>query len=561
MEKNLGVAKIVATSNPASWSQAYNAGRLFAVLSLEKEGEADENILSTLGKETIENLEAEFFTIEHKTLETVKKAVEKSLDKVPTDVVSSFAIGTVVGNILYVFVKGGGKILIKRGGKIGEVLSSENELSTGSGFLEDGDHVILETKKFSEIVDTNVLSQSLQGQFAEITENLAPMVHEKEEGAASAIVVEYKKEEETLVVPTLPEEEQTQKRINFAVPHFLNKYSSILTDRIRMFRLGSVDHSKRLFLSIAVLIGFVFLISIFLAVKRQNDAKTKALFEQYYVSAQKKYDEGQSLLDLNKSLARDSFYSAQKLLLEGEPKFSKGSSEREQVDDLLNKVNDQISGTANAKQVNPTEAKTSDSLLLSSELSSNVDFATKEVNDIYTLDSSGVNKNGKQIIKKDWGNVGGLGIYFGNIYILNKASKQVLKYVSTASEYVKATYFAQDTNPDISSATSMAIDGSVWILLKDGTILKFTRGSADSFQLSGLDRGFSSPTRIFTNADSDNVYVLDNGNSRIVAFDKKGAYVSQYQSSMFKTAKDLEVREKDKKVFILNGSKLFKFDL
>jgi hypothetical protein len=146
MEKNFGVSKIVASATPTSWSQAYNAGKLFAVLSLEKIGEQDENILSTLGKEVIENLEAEFFTIENKTLESVKKAIEKSIEKIPQDVSSSLSAGAVTENILYVFAKGGGKILLKRNGNIGEVLASGSELVSGSGFLEDKDFVILETK-------------------------------------------------------------------------------------------------------------------------------------------------------------------------------------------------------------------------------------------------------------------------------------------------------------------------------------------------------------------------------------------------------------------------------
>ncbi len=48
----------------------------------------------------------------------------------------------------------------------------------------------------------------------------------------------------------------------------------------------------------------------------------------------------------------------------------------------------------------------------------------------------------------------------------------------------------------------MAIDGSIWVLENDGTILKFTRGKADNFNISGLDKAFSSPAKIFTNVDT-----------------------------------------------------------
>ena len=37
MDNNISFSKIVATPTLNSWSQAYNAGKLFAVLSLQKE--------------------------------------------------------------------------------------------------------------------------------------------------------------------------------------------------------------------------------------------------------------------------------------------------------------------------------------------------------------------------------------------------------------------------------------------------------------------------------------------------------------------------------------------
>ncbi|MBI2594317.1 hypothetical protein HYW39_01315 [Candidatus Curtissbacteria bacterium] len=55
-ETNLEFAKIVASPTVSSWSQAYNAGKLFAVVSLEKrENEEDANeSLATLGKNILE---------------------------------------------------------------------------------------------------------------------------------------------------------------------------------------------------------------------------------------------------------------------------------------------------------------------------------------------------------------------------------------------------------------------------------------------------------------------------------------------------------------------------
>lgn len=573
MDKEIGIAKIVASATPNSWSQAYNAGKLFAVISLETEAEMEENALNLLGKEILDNLEAEYFTLENKDLEGIKKAVESSLEKVLENIKCSFIVGSINKNVLYVFAKNG-KVEIKRGEKLGNVLNSGNDLTGASGFLDDKDIIILETSQFSNLLPQDLLLSSIDGHpINEIAENIAPMIHEKNEGGATAILVEYKQEQieeipqtEGIIAQTpVPQDEYIQTPQEEHKPQslaFLSSYLNFAKEKIQKVKVkGTFDKSRRSVLTIAVILLVILLGSTVLALKKQSETKTTALLAQYYTPAQKKFEEGQSLLDLNQNLARDSFSSAQKILLEGEPKFDKGSSGKKQMDDLLNKVNSALSQSANVKTVNPQEVDSSQSKTLGNELKNSGIYATFEGNDVYLLDSNGVSKNSKLIIKKAWTTPGGLGVYFGNIYVLDKSSKQILKFVNTGSDYVKTNYLASGTSPDVSKAQGIAIDGSIWVLLGDGTLLKFTRGNADNLSLTGLDKAFSSPTRIFTNADTDNVYILDNGNSRIIVFDKTGAYKVQYQSALLKTAKDLDVNEKDGKLFFLQGSKIYSISL
>ena len=95
-ETNLAFAKIVASPTISSWSQAYNAGKLFAVVSLEKAAnEEDTNgSLATLGKNILEKLEQNFFTLEKKDLVSIKSAIEESLKIIPEDVLYSFSISS-----------------------------------------------------------------------------------------------------------------------------------------------------------------------------------------------------------------------------------------------------------------------------------------------------------------------------------------------------------------------------------------------------------------------------------------------------------------------------------
>src|SRR5437762_3402886 len=83
---SLAFAKIVANPTASAWSQVYNAGSLFAVLSLALKEPDDRASLATTGKKLVNNLEAEFFTLEDKSLASIKDAISKSLEDCPEPV-------------------------------------------------------------------------------------------------------------------------------------------------------------------------------------------------------------------------------------------------------------------------------------------------------------------------------------------------------------------------------------------------------------------------------------------------------------------------------------------
>lgn len=573
-DKNLAFANIAATPTRNSWSQAYNAGKLFAVLSLEKNYSEEVNTedispLGVLGKDILTTLEQEFFSLETKDLETIKSAILITAKKIPEEINYSFVTVTIVKNVLYFFVLGGGRINIKRGDDFGTILSSElgDHKKAGSGYLKSSDLIIIQTKQFADAINSEKLSSVLDHQSpAEISETIAPIVHGGEESGAAAIIIKYTKEEEEVVEETEKEEfleppvyEERKKPSK----NYLAFISPLILTVRKIPQSFNLSRSKKGFFAIVIVLVAVFVIGIFLTIKKQNDSKIEALFNDIYPQAQKKYDEGQSLTGLNQNLARESFQASEKILNNAIDKFPKDSKQAKQIADLEQKVQNALSQTSG---VNPVEAKE-----VGDNTSSLLSFENKHVGKGFTTDGKinfyvtgkSVFKEEKEIIKNDndWKDPTGLGVYFGNIYVLDKAKGGILKFVPAGSGYAKSTYFTGGTSPDLSKATGMTIDGSIWVIENDGTILKFTRGKADSFNVSGLDKPFTSPTKIFTKADFSNVYILDNGNGRIVVLAKDGNYKEQYQANVIKNAKDFEVNETDKKILILSDGKIYEIGL
>lgn len=635
MAENLDFSKIVSTPTPTAWSQAYSAGKLFAAFSLETETVPDQGLeyLAGIGKDVISTLEAEFFTLEDKSLESIRGAVVTSLSRVGSEIKSSLILCYFSENVLYLFAQGGGKAAIKRGEKIGTVLESEisgSDIKTSSGYVKDQDILVLETKPFQDIISQSSLASALDKNKPEdIAEEISPQVHEKAEGGAAAVIVNFiegagaaeavapiadeeaseekpeepsietvgetpevlspeeTENEESITLENLgtekPEEARqeippsdeipTLGRSEINTPPFAateipsaRRGFSLPFDGLKLPFLGRIPRQRRTAAAVAGVLILLIVVVSALAIFNKNGGANDKLFQQVYSQAKQKYDEGQNLKDLNSGLAQSDFKDAKNIIEQNQSKFPAGSKDGKQLSDLLAQVNSQLKTTGgqttSAKEVASTQSK-----LLSVELdNSSASYFTQNDQFVYFLDGSGAQQVDKgndkktQILKKSWKTDGGVGTFGSNVYVLDR-SDGIHKLVPTSGgAYADNDYFSSNT-PDLSNSVDMAIDGSIYVLNKDGSIDKYTKGAPDTFSVSGLDTPLKGAARIYTNSNFDNIYVLDNGNSRIVVLDKAGKFVTSYSAPQIKAAKDLDVDETGKKIFILSSGKVYQIDI
>jgi type II secretory pathway pseudopilin PulG len=580
---NLSFAKIVATPNIQSWSQVYNAGSLFAVLSLFTEEPSDEQPLTKVGKQIINNLEAEFFTLETKNLASIKNAVSASLAELPETITISVALSYVKENTLYVVLYGPGKISLRRDNAVGTLLldqSDKKTLKSASGFLANDDILLLQTKQFADIVSDTMISESLELSLpSDIAETLTPHVHKSEDGGASAIIIAFKgvptvspaaahtekteedaedendAQDDLVITPgkRLDEEHHTEKK-PFAV--FTQKAKT----EIHFPRLLK---RKRLvaLIVIALILAGVLLTGVFATMQDREKQERQAVFERVYKAAEQEYKDGEGLVTINPTYARDDLTTAKKLVEDALPAFPKGSEEEEQLSVLLQKINAALEKTSGIKSVNPVDADLDESSVLAGLVTADALSAAVDDDKVYALTKDAVfsvpqSGEPKSIIKNDndWTAPAGFAAYNGNLYVLDKKDG-VLKFVAGSGGYGKSAYFSGE-KPSMTNAVSMTIDGSIWILFSDGTISKYTKGTSDTFTVKGLDTPLKNPRQIVTNADASNIYILDAGNARIVAIAKDGTFKAQYHSPVLQSAQAIDVQENAKKIYFLQDKKL-----
>lgn len=161
--------------------------------------------------------------------------------------------------------------------------------------------------------------------------------------------------------------------------------------------------------------------------------------------------------------------------------------------------------------------------------------------------------------------------FANNFYVLDPAANRIHKYQPTANGYEvdPANYFDTSEDVDVSTARDMAIDGDVFILFSDNTIMRFRGGKQIGFQVRGLDRPILKARRIFTDLDTDSLYVVDEGNTRIVELDKRegneGQFLRQFlyrgADDFFADIRGIWVSELDGRLLILGKESLRQFVL
>jgi hypothetical protein len=147
-----------------------------------------------------------------------------------------------------------------------------------------------------------------------------------------------------------------------------------------------------------------------------------------------------------------------------------------------------------------------------------------------------------------------LASFDSNIYFLDSKSGEIIKY-QPASE--KKEFWLNPQTKKPSSAKSIAVDGSIWILTKENQIDWYRRGSFQKTLKINLFPLLKNPTKIWTNALLNELYLLESEQRRIIILDKKGGIVKQFQSEKFDNLLDFAVSEDGKKIYLLNGLKVY----
>ncbi len=627
MNQDILLSKIVPNSTDSTWAQAYTTLNVYITLSIES-NHAKASV-TTHGKELLEKLQREFFALDDKSLENIKKAVGNVTKTIEPDCNYSMIVGAIVGDVLYIVIGSTGQVVIKRNDSSGVIATGvEGELHGFSGKLKHDDVIVFETGDFAKKLPLTDLSEYLDSSdVAQIAENITPIIHESAKGTECAIIIQYKnlsdiqvseekdfplgnnKEEDEIEddQKEVVEEQYSPQEIWGKEPHDHNGIEELSEEEhfeeeeqkekkslIPSFKMPKFAFGKKtIILGIVVLLITVLVGSIaysgYLRTQQQNIAE----FNKVFQPAKEKYDEGEKLESLNKSLALEDYNASATITKAAISKFSKSSTEYQKLSELQSKIDAKIAslgGGSSAKNIKEflkpggdlksitaITAKGGTLLVLDKtgkqvatigtdgkvkktyDIKEGDSYISSDDKFIYTMGDAVTsidrgNGDVKQLFKDTKGT--SFDIFGSNIYALS--GSDILKYKAPA--YEEASYFT-DKPSFKSTPTDISISGPIWVLEANGGIERFTKGKNDDIELSGLTGAIASGAKIYADPDNTNVYVMDVKNQRVVVLNDKGEYQTQYEGSFIKDGISFAIDEKNKVGYVLSGNLIYSFDL
>ncbi len=157
----------------------------------------------------------------------------------------------------------------------------------------------------------------------------------------------------------------------------------------------------------------------------------------------------------------------------------------------------------------------------------------------------------------EWQQPAFLGLFNGNIYVLDEGAGLIWRYSATATGVADKKNWLGSGVSLSGNTKSLAVDGDMWLLKDGGTISRYRRGAPLSFGLSGLDQPLSASVTALAVASTDKIALIDAGNQRIIICTKQGSYLKQIKWAGLSTAQDLSFSADGNTLFILKDGAIY----
>ncbi len=150
-------------------------------------------------------------------------------------------------------------------------------------------------------------------------------------------------------------------------------------------------------------------------------------------------------------------------------------------------------------------------------------------------------------------------IFNSNFYSLSAENNQIYRHNHIANNFGVARKWLKKS-VDLKQASDLGIDGDIYVLQKDGSILKFRKGQSLDYSAGALSPLMTSAQGLVV--DNKYLYIFEASSKRLAVLDKKdGHLLNQYIISSLQNLKDFAIDESNSLAYFLTDSKIVKIRL
>jgi hypothetical protein len=156
-----------------------------------------------------------------------------------------------------------------------------------------------------------------------------------------------------------------------------------------------------------------------------------------------------------------------------------------------------------------------------------------------------------------------LEIYNNRLYLLDSEEGEIWRYYPQRNGFSGGdSYVSDDTN--LVDAVSLAIDGAVYVMQADGSLIKLSAGEtvADFDVRKAPNTDLSGATVFNTEFEQFQAFILDPAGSRVLVYNKDSrtgdlVYSAQYVLENTEELRDLYVDKESSRIYVLGKSKVY----
>ena len=152
-------------------------------------------------------------------------------------------------------------------------------------------------------------------------------------------------------------------------------------------------------------------------------------------------------------------------------------------------------------------------------------------------------------------------IYGRNVYALATDSGQILKFTDQQYNNPPEDWTGGLNGSDLTTAVDIAVDGRVYVLLRDGRVLDFFLARLEATLAPTYVPPLDSPAAIFASPNSTYIYLLNGSDGRIVRLARDGSSFQQFmppaEMPQLRNAQDLTIDESSGVAYVLADQVLY----